>query len=155
MSIKTIVSNVENSFQSTIGNSASTVANMFQNAIGEATATFSTLWDGGFVGLNKNNFSELENQVNTLMNEIEGVIAEFNAEAEFETGIKGTSASAATEYVRAVSELLRAYVSTYRNFLKLANESIMAMDEGDAANAAAIREATAEIQDRAKEIRVD
>ena len=70
-------------------------------------------------------------------------------------GFIGVNTKAASEYVKAVNTLLIAYVTTYRNFIKLADESVAQMKAGDTSNAASIRDAAAEIRARAEEIRVD
>lgn len=155
MSIENILSNAGAAISNGFKNSAATLGAMFQNAIGTAQATFSTLWDGGFVGIDVNNYTVIRDEIDTLMTKVEQVLTQFNANAEFETGVKGEAADAAAEYVKAVNELLIAYVTTYRNFIKLADDAVAQMKAGDQQNAASIRTAADEIRSRAAEIRVD
>lgn len=155
MSIENILSNAGAAISNGFKNTASTLGAMFQNAIGSATATFSTLWDGGFVGIDVNNYMVIRDEIDALMTKVEQVLSEFNAQAEFETGVKGEAADAASEYVKAVNELLIAYVTTYRNFIKLADDAVEQMKQGDTQNAASIRSAADEIRARANDIRVD
>jgi ElaB/YqjD/DUF883 family membrane-anchored ribosome-binding protein len=155
MSIENILSNAGAAISNGFKNSAATLGAMFQNAIGTAQATFSTLWDGGFVGIDVNNYTVIRDEIDTLMTKVEQVLTQFNANAEFETGVKGEAADAASEYVKAVNELLIAYVTTYRNFIKLADDAVAQMKAGDQQNAASIRTAADEIRSRAAEIRVD
>lgn len=155
MSIENILSNAGAAISNGFKNTASTLGAMFQNAIGSATATFSTLWDGGFVGIDVNNYMVIRDEIDALMTKVEQVLSEFNAQAEFETGVKGEASEAASEYVKAVNELLIAYVTTYRNFIKLADDAVEQMKQGDTQNAASIRSAADEIRARANDIRVD
>lgn len=155
MSIENILSTAGAAVSSVFNNTVNSVSNLFESAIGSAVTSFSVLWDGGFVGIDVNNYTVIKDEIDTLMTKVEETLSQFNAAAEFETGLKGEAADAASEYVKAVNDLLIAYVTTYRNFIKLADESVAQMKAGDTANAASIRDAAAEIRSRAEEIRVD
>lgn len=155
MSIENILSTAGAAVSSVFNNTVNSIGNLFESAIGSAVTSFSVLWDGGFVGIDVNNYTVIKDEIDALMTKVEETLTQFNAAAEFETGIKGEAADAASEYVKAVNTLLIAYVTTYRNFIKLADESVAQMKAGDTSNAASIRDAAAEIRARAEEIRVD
>jgi hypothetical protein len=155
MSIENILSTAGAAVSSVFNNTVNSIGNLFESAIGSAVTSFSVLWDGGFVGIDVNNYTVIRDEIDTLMTKVEQVLTQFNANAEFETGVKGEAADAASEYVKAVNELLIAYVTTYRNFIKLADDAVAQMKAGDQQNAASIRTAADEIRSRAAEIRVD
>lgn len=155
MSIQNIVTNIADALEVRDRNAVTVLRNTMQAAIGEARSNWASLWDGGFVGIDANNIGVLTDEVNRIITRIDEIANNFNAEQQFDGALAGDAKLATQEYVEAVKELLKAFVSTYRNFIKLAEESAAAMTQGDTENAAAIRAARDEVQQRASEIRVD
>lgn len=155
MSIQNIVTNIGDALEVRDRNAVTVLRNVMQAAIGEARSNWASLWDGGFVGIDANNIGVLTDEVNRIITRIDEIANNFNAEQQFDGALAGEARLATQEYVEGVKDLLKAFVSTYRNFIKLAEESATAMTQGDTENAAAIRAAKDEVQQRASEIRVD
>lgn len=153
--IQDVLGNVGSIGAHIVEGGVSKVGNVFEAALGNVRASFSTLWSGGFVGINVNNYEVIRTAIQDMINKIEGVLSSFNANAEFETGLKGEAAEAGSEYVKAVNELLLAYATTYKNFIKLADEAVEQMRQGDTQNAAAIRSDAENLRAEAAKIRVD
>ena len=155
MSIQNIVTNVADAIEVRDRNSVTVLRNVMQAAIGEARSNWASLWDGGFVGIDANNIGVLTDEINRIVSRVEEIANNFNAEQQFDGALAGYARIATQEYVDAVKKLLIAFASTYRNFSTLAESSAKAMSEGDTENAAEIRAARDEVQQRADEIRVD
>lgn len=153
--IEDLVNNVTSNVSNAARSAFDTATNTIRNVLGTANATLGSLYDGGFVGINANNIDTITTAVNNMITQVEGVLAGFNAAVEFEAGLKGEAAAAASEYVAAVKELVFAYTSTYKNFIKLANDAAEQWKTGDTANAQAIQTGTDAIMKEANTIRVD
>lgn len=155
MAINDILSNIGSSLSHSAQSDLGNLKAMWDNMVGGATATFQTLWSGGFVGIDVNNYETIRNAIIEMVDKIEGVLSQFNANAEMETGLKGEAAEAASDYVKAVNELLLAYATTYKNFIKLADNAVEQMKQGDTQNAAEIRNEADVLRKEASSIRVE
>lgn len=115
------------------------------------------LYSGGFVGINADNINQITDDVNGLViDPIENILSGFGGTEEtFNPGLKGQAATAAVDYVQSIKQLLAAYISTYKNFITLAGQSLESMQTNDQGNAEIIQSASQSIQQMASEIRVD
>lgn len=155
MSIRNIATNVgsliNHGADSLITNAGSAITAL----VGSTQKALQSAWTGGFVGVNVDNYEEIKTVIQKFIDDIEGALSQFNTSVDWTTGLKGEAAAAANEYVKAVNELLLAYATTYKEFLKVADDAMMAWAEGDRDNAAAIRDAAQELKAKAAEIRID
>lgn len=85
-----------------------------ENIIGSAKTAISNLYDGGFVGMSKEGFENLNQKIETYCKSIEEEINKFNEEAKNSEAYAGEISTAVHEYVKAIQGLLTAYVSTMR-----------------------------------------
>lgn len=155
MSIQSIIGNGLSSVGHGVGEGLNQVSTYLENLLSGATAQLSSLWDGGFVGMNTANASVLSDAIEQYIAKLNEIVDGFNTAANIDVALKGEAASAATEYVTAIKSLLQAYTSTYRNFNKLLTATVESMNEGDTQNASAIRTDAQDIQSQANSIRVD
>lgn len=153
--IEDIISNTASTVSNYSRAAIDTATNAIKTTVGTAAATISSLYDGGFVGINASNITTITDAVNNMITKIEAEMDNFNVNTEFSVGVKGEAEAAASEYVKAVKELVAAYVSTYKTFIKLANDSVEQMQTGDTANAQSIRTGAEAILKEANNIRVD
>lgn len=131
------------------------VSSKLEAIIGGATAKYSTLWDGGFVGIDTANYTVLIDAINNYIASLNSIIESFNTEANITGALKGEAQAAAIEYVAAIKKLLEAYVSSYKNFNYLLEDSVESMKSGDTGNATAIRTEAQEVLTQANTIHVD
>lgn len=131
------------------------ISRNIQNIIGMGSASLSSLWEGEFVGIDRTNWTLIKEAIEKLMSSVLAVMDGFNENTIITSGLRGEAAEAAKEYVQAVKSLLIAYVSTYKNFITLADQAVQSMDSGDKQNAEAIRKDVDAIRNQAAEIRVD
>jgi len=154
------------SIQSMIGNAVSNVGHAatgaltelgtrLENAIGSASASISSLYDGGFVGLDSSNITTLTDSVEQYVQRLMAISDNFAKTNDISGALKGSSAQAAQEYVSAIAALLDAYCTTYRNFNTMANNAVSSFSEGDTSNASSIRDEAQNIITAAEGIKVD
>lgn len=167
MSIQSIAGNIGSSIYRGVGGTFSEIGNRIENLLGGAVAQLSSLWDGGFVGFDMNNYQILTSAIEAHVQAMEVIISSFNTEAYIGGALKGEAMEAAIEYVRAIKQLLDAYATTYRDFnLQLTGsakgefsgdgDNIMAQyASGDSQNAQAINTEAQNIINEASNIRID
>lgn len=149
--LSTYASSQFHNVQSDLGN----LKAMWDNMVGGATATFQSLWDGGFVGIDANNYEVIKTAITQMIEKIENTLSQFNANAEMESGLKGEASEAAAYYVQCVNRLLSDYATTYRNLVILADNAVEQMKQGDTENAAAIRTDAENLVREGSQIRVE
>lgn len=115
------------------------------------------LYSGGFVGIDLNNLQNLETDINGLViNPVSEKLNGFGGdESTWNQGLKGKAQEAAIKYVQAIKQLLAAYISTYNQFITLANESARALVANDTANANVINDAVQSITTMAQGIETE
>jgi hypothetical protein len=169
MSIQSIAGNLGSSVFHSVTGTAQEIGSRIENLLGGAVASVSTLWDGGFVGFDMNNYQILTTAIENHVKQLEEVIDQFNTDAYIDGALKGQARDEAVEYVKAIKTLLQAYATTYRQFnIQLtgaangvyggsgSGESIMDQyNTGDQQNAQAIRTESEQIQTEAQSIRID
>ena len=155
MSIQSILGNVTAEIGSGISQGLETLGNMMQSVVGTATAKIGSIYDGGFIGINENNWGTIKTAVEALIKAAEEDLNNFKEIDDREGALKGEAKDATGEYLKSCKDLLYAYISTYKNFITFAEESLTALHEGDTQNAQAIQAATSDIQATAANIRVD
>ena len=155
MSIQSILGNVTAEIGSGISQGLESLGNMMQNVVGTATAKIGSIYDGGFIGINANNWDTIKTAVLALISAAEEDLKKFNELADREGALKGEAKDATGEYLKDCKDLLNSYISQYKNFIRFAEESLTALNEGDTQNAQAIRAAAGDIQAAAANIRVD
>ncbi len=166
MSIQNVVGNeISNAYHSAAG-TIQEIGSKVETLLSGATAQLSSLWDGGFVGIDTANYTILTEAIDAHVKSLEDIVENFNTEAYIDGALKGQAREEAVVYVKAIKNLLGAYATSYREFNKLltghahgqeiADGSIMGqMMTGDQQNAQAIRTDAESIQTEAQSIRID
>lgn len=114
MSVQSVVGNFTRGINDPISNIISGAKANFDGIIGTAQAQLGSFWSGGFVGMSESGMEQLKQAIETYCVEIEGIINDFNAEGDIDNALKGEVNVAARDFIRAVKELLKAYVSRMR-----------------------------------------
>lgn len=155
MSIQSYLGNLGASIGSTVSQGLDEISNFMQGVVGTATSKIGSIYDGGFIGINADNWDTIKTAVEALIKAAEEDLDKFNELANKDGALKGLAKEATGDYLVACKDLLYAYISTYKNFITYAEESLNALNEGDTQNAQAIQAATQDIQSAATQIRVD
>jgi len=156
MGIKNTLGNIADAVTNSASQAVDEIGSRVNAIVGQANARLGAIYDGGFIGVNANNWPDIKDAIEgQIITPAETELDKFNALADQTDAIKGESAEALRTYLLACAELVAAYISTYRNFITLAETSLQAMQAGDTSNAQAINEAADEIQNEAQQIAVE
>lgn len=155
MSIKSIIGNGLSGLGHLASGALTSISQRIEGLVGGATARLSALWDGGFVGLNDEGIVTLTQDIESYIGSLMDIADNFAANNDISGALKGETATAAQDYITAISKLLDAYCTTYRNFNQMAYAARQSMHTDDKGNAASIRDEAAQIENDAKSIQVD
>ncbi len=114
MAIKSAIGNLSLGAQDRLSDILNGAKSKFDGIIGSASASLGSLWSGGFVGMSESGMEQLKQAIETYCTEIETIINDFNSEGDIDGALKGEINTAARDFIRAIKELLQAYVSTMR-----------------------------------------
>lgn len=114
MSIQSAVGNIERSVDNTLDTLISGARTSFENILGSLGTSLSNIWDGGFAGIDESNFPVLKEYITKYCSDIEAIISGFNEQARVEVAYKGSVQTASTDFIKAVKDILQAYVSTMK-----------------------------------------
>lgn len=152
MSISNLVYNAVSDVKHGVEGGLQGLTSQIDNLIGQATATFSSLWDGGFVGISGDT-SELIQEIDNHIKSLHGIVESFNTNAYINDALQGQTADAATQYVNAIKDLINAYCSTYEKFKTLLQEQgVEGMSHADESNQAEIDQRSDEIRGKVQDI---
>lgn len=98
---------------------------------------------GGFMGINFTGLKQLEADVKeNIIGKAQDAIEGFaNDDAVWNTALQGKTKAAAIKYVEEVKNLLYAYISTYNDFITLADQAAEALITNDTGNQGIIENA--------------
>lgn len=72
------------------------------------------LWNGGFAGINEEGINTLNSNLDGYCQEIQDIINGFDETGDITSALKGRIQEAAQEFIKAIKDLLTAYVSTIK-----------------------------------------
>lgn len=153
---------IKNFFQNSVsgvGHTINTVISsrqtFFKNMIGETVANLSSLWDGGFVGINDSNRAAVYDAVKELVTNVGNVVNEFNSDQTLEGALQGPARVAAKDYIDAVKELLNAYVSSYNNFGNILQNAFSDTDSAHQDIASSTEDEVTRLRNEANNMKVE
>lgn len=155
MSIRSAVGNITSSVGNDIQTIFSSASTNIQNIVGTAVTGFSNLWSGGFAGIDENNFSVIKSSLENYCSTIEEHIAQFDQASKLEIAYKGAIQDAADDFVKAVKELLQAYVSNMRRNIMEADAAFQNYKEAAQQIAQDVHSDAQTIRQDAQKIRLD
>lgn len=129
--------------------------NRIANVVGSVKKSIGNIFNGGFAGMSEAGMSELASEINKYCKRIEAKIAEFNEHGDIEVALKGDVQVAALDFVAAIKELLRAYVSTMRQEITEAKEAYQNFLAAGRQISQDIQSDAGEIRSNASDIRLD
>ena len=155
MGIKSTLGNLGSSVSAFANNTLEQVSAKLTGLFNNAVAQIGSIWDGGFIGIDTNNWDTISKAIDDMISVAEEEIEDFNDLANRDDVLKGKQSEALGEYLQDAKSLLEAWVSTLRNFKKDAETAMNQLVEGDDTNAQTIHEAAANLEQQANAIRVD
>ncbi len=155
MGIRAGLGNIGAGLKSAWDNTIQGIFAQTQGIFDAAVTKIGSIYSGGFIGINANNWGDIKVAVEKLITDATADLAKFNELAKRDDAIKGEAEIALGGYLANAQKLLEAYVTTYRNFIKDAETALGAMNEGDRQNAQNINEASQALEQEANAIRVD
>jgi hypothetical protein len=105
-------------------------------------------YSGGFMGISLTGLDQLERDIKeTVIKAAQDVIDGFaNDNAVWNTALQGKTKEAAIHYVNEIKLLLQAYISTYNDFITVANKAASELITYDKQNEGEIEEAVNAIE---------
>ena len=155
MALKQFFQNASQGLENALYTAKSAIKSKLEGIVGSAKASFSSLWDGGFAGIDQNGAGALEQALKNYVQNAEETIALFNSQNKFGEALKGKVLDAMVDYSQAIKELLQAYVTTMKvniTDMRAAFDAYMQQTDELAANVSSDAEA---IRSQAASIRLD
>lgn len=128
-----------------------------ENIVGSVKTGLGNIWGGGFAGISIERInSDLIPAVNKYCETIESAINQFNADADVTSSFAGTELETAVQdFIKAIKELLAAYVSTMRKEIAAINSAYEQYTSGAQNVASNVASNASEIRAAANDIRLD
>lgn len=126
-----------------------------ENIVGSVGTKLSNLWDGGFAGIDENNFESLKQAIVQYCDEVDAIIDGFNQQGHLEVAYKGAIQDAANDFVVAVKEILVAYVSTMRRNIAEADTAFQNYRQAAQSIAQDVQADAANIRSEAQKVKLD
>lgn len=155
MSIKNIFGNWKSYVSHSSSQNLNDISKSFTNILSGSTAKLSSLWDGGFVGIDVNNYEDLTRRIDLFVEDMEEISTRFAQYSDISGALKGQAAEAAKEYIKELTLVINAYISFYKNFNVLITETADKMLLNDKENSNAIVEEASNVINDANNIRID
>ncbi|MBQ6841577.1 MAG: hypothetical protein IJO63_05660 [Bacilli bacterium] len=114
ISLSSFFDNIGNDVENWFENLFSGAKTQLENVVGSVTTGFSNLWSGGFAGISESGVEDIKAALKTYCDAIEEQIATFDEEGNISNAYKGEIQTAAREFIRAIKQILQAYVSTMK-----------------------------------------
>lgn len=155
MSVQSVLGNLKHEFDDRVNDALTGGKAFFDNLVGTTSASMGNMWSGGFVGMSESGMEQLKQAIETYCKEIEAIIDEFNEEGDIDNALKGEVNTAARDFIRAVKQLLQAYVSTMRQGKDEANEAWNNWKQASQDISQNVTSDAEQIRSNAKQIRID
>lgn len=155
MGLQTSFGNAVSGLSNTVQSTISSLSTSLENVVGSATSNLTSLFSGGFVGINYANKDEVVTAINNYCTAIEEHIAQFDENGNLEVAFKGQMQTSAQEFVAAIKALLQAYVSTMRASIDDLEAAFEAMKNADSEVGTQVTSNASEIRSAAQAMRID
>lgn len=155
MSIQSAVGNIISNTKNDIDAFFTQAKASLENIVGSVGTKLSNLWDGGFAGIDENNFDTLKQAIISYCDEVDAIINGFNQEGHLEVAYKGAIQDAANDFVVAVKDILVAYVSTMRRNIAEADTAFQNYKQAAQSIAQDVQADAANIRSEAQKVKLD
>ena len=128
------------------------------NAIGDLSITaVANVYEGGFAGISESGIKELQTQIRGFANELQNTIDGFDANADLTAGLaEGSKAQvAASDFIKDIKELLKAYVSTLNAYATIAEEAYANYTSADTSVGGSVDTTSGDVSSAADAIKLD
>lgn len=155
MSIQSVAGNFITGAKNDITSIFAGAKGALENIVGSVGTKLSNLWDGGFAGIDENNFESLKQAIIQYCDEVDAIIDGFNQQGHLEVAYKGAIQDAANDFVVAVKEILVAYVSTMRRNIAEADTAFQNYRQAAQSIAQDVQADAANIRSEAQKVKLD
>lgn len=155
MSIRSTVGSITHNLGNDINSAISTGRTLMENIVGSTSTQLSNIWGGGFTGMNHDEIGNLRDHLWFYASEVEELINSFNEEGDISISLKGDAQIAAIEFIKAVKQMLQAYVSTLKQEISEIDEAYQNFLTANSSVASDVQSAADEIRQNAQQIRLD
>src|SRR5574344_77442 len=121
--IRDTVGQLSRSFHDIISEALGKGNTIVNNTVGTVNTGFSNIWAGGFTGMSKSGMEELKTSLTTYVKEVQEIIDGFDQTGDITSALKGDVQTAAYDFIAAIKELLKAYVSLLRQEIEQADKA--------------------------------
>lgn len=123
MSVKSTINNLVHDVDDNLSSAITTAKSSIQNIVGTVKTSLSNVWSGGFTGMDEKGLAELKTQIKNYCNDIQSIINEFDVDGNIEVALKGLIQEGAQDFIKAIKDILNAYVSTIKEELDVVDEA--------------------------------
>lgn len=157
MSIQSGIGNITAGVGNAVDGGLAWASSRLESLVGTVKAGLGNIWGGGFAGISKDKIdADLIPALERYCETIEDSINQFNADADVTSSFAGPElAPAVKDFVSAIKELLKAYVSTMRKEIASVNSAYEQYTTGSQSVASNVSTNAQDIRSAASEVRLD
>lgn len=155
MSLQSSLGNIASSIGNDIAGAVNSISAKLNGILGNAKSQITSIWDGGFVGIDMSNAPMIADALEKYISTIQSTLDKFNQITDIDRALKGASAEAAKEFLDAIKELMSAYVTQMRQDSRDLQEIMANYEHGSQDIAKQVSTNAQAIKAAAEEIRLD
>ena len=156
MSIQSAIGNITSAMDNNIDATIAGARSRLEAIVGGIQTALSNFWDGGFAGIDEAGLEgSLKPAIIAYCDKIDGIIQGFNENPKLEVAYKGAIQSAASDFIKAVKQILEAYVSTMRVNISDATVAFQNYSQGASQIASNVSSDAGDIRVQADQINLD
>lgn len=155
MSLQSSLGNIASAIGNDISGAINTISSRLNGILGNAKTQITSIWDGGFVGIDAKNAPMIAAALEKYISTIQDTLDRFNQITDIDRALKGASAEAAKEFLDAIKELMNAYVTQMRQDSKDLQEVIASYEQGSQDIARQVSQNAQDIRSEAEQIHLD
>lgn len=155
MSLQSSLGNISSAIGNDISGAINTISSKLNGILGNAKTQITSIWDGGFVGIDAKNAPMIAAALEKYISTIQDTLDRFNQITDIDRALKGASAEAAKEFLDAIKELMNAYVTQMRQDSKDLQEVIASYEQGSQDIARQVSQNAQDIRSEAEQIHLD
>ncbi len=155
MSLQSSLGNIASAIGNDISGAINTISSRLNGILGDAKTQITSIWDGGFVGIDAKNAPMIAAALEKYISTIQDTLDRFNQITDIDRALKGASAEAAKEFLDAIKELMNAYVTQMRQDSKDLQEVIASYEQGSQDIARQVSQNAQDIRSEAEQIHLD
>lgn len=114
----------------------------------------SHVWAGGFLGMNESKLGDLKTAIEKFEKDLQTIAEEFNPENDISMAFRGTVKDSVQEYIKAIKDLLKAYITIVNNSVKDADTAFANWKQQNSAISQTVSDESQDIRNKAESVKV-